>query len=165
MWTYRRTDTLEVVGLSDSDYTGCVDDKKSTSDYIFMMAEGVVSWKSVNQTLTASSTMAAKYVACYETTCHTIWLRNFISALEVVHFISRPLKLFCDNYTSVSFSMNTKSTSRSKHVDVKFFFVKEEVVKSLISIEHTHTTSMLADPLTKGLPICVFQEPSPTWDF
>ena len=50
------------------------------------------------------------------------------------------------------------STSRSKDIDVKFFFIKEKVAESHISIEHTPTTSILADPLTKGLPICVFQE-------
>ena len=86
-----------------------------------MMVEGVVLWKSVKQTLTASSTMEAAYVACYEATCHAIWLRNSISTLEVVHSISKPLKLFYDNYAVVSFSRNT---SRSKHIDVKFFFVK-----------------------------------------
>ena len=63
-------------------------------------------------------------MACYEATCHPIWLRNFISALEVVHSISRPLKLLCDNSASVSSSRNTRSTSRSKHIDLKFFFVK-----------------------------------------
>ena len=156
--TYRHTGTLGVVGFSDSNYVGYVDDKKFTSGYIFMMAEGVVSWKSFKQTLTASSTMEAEYVACYEAICHAIWLRNFISALEVVHSISKPLKLFCDNSVAVYFSRNTRSTSRSKHIDVKFFFVKEKVVESLISVEHTPTTSMLVDPLTKGLPICVFQE-------
>ena len=97
-------------------------------------------------------------MACYETTCHAIWLRNFISTLEVVHSFFRPLKLLCDNFTVISFSKNTRSTSRSKHFVVKFFFVKEKVVESLISVEHTLTTSMLADSLTKGLPICVFQE-------
>ena len=97
--------------------------------------------------------MEAEYVACYEATCHAIWLRNFISHLEVVHSISRPLKLFCDNSAIVSFSRNTRSTSCSKHIDVKFFFVKEKVVESLISVEHMPTTGMLADPLTKGLPI------------
>ena len=55
-----------------------MDDKKSTSGYIFMMAEGVVSWKSVKYTLTASSIKATEYMVCYETTCHAIWLRNFI---------------------------------------------------------------------------------------
>ena len=158
MLTYRRTDTLKVVGFSDSNYAGCTNDKKSTFGYIFMMGKGVLSWKSVKQTLKASSTMEAEYVACYEATCHVIWLQNFISALGVIHSISRPLKLFCDNSAGVSFSRNTRSTSRSKHIDVKFHFVKENVVKSLISVEHTPTTSMFADPLTRDLPICVFQE-------
>ena len=74
MLTYRRTDTLKVDGLSDSDYVACVDDEKSTFGYIFMMVKGVVSWKTVKQTLTASSTMEVEYLACYEATCHEIWL-------------------------------------------------------------------------------------------
>ena len=69
-------------------------------------------------------------MACYEATCHAIWLRNFISSLEIVHSISRPLKLFCDNSATVYFSKNTRSTSRSKHIDVKFFFVKEKAAES-----------------------------------
>ena len=66
--------------------------------------------------------MTTKYVACYKATCHAIWLWNFISALEVNHAISRPLKLFFDNSVAVSFSRNTRSTSRFKNIDVKFFF-------------------------------------------
>ena len=81
-------------------------------------------------------------MTCYEATCHAIWLRNFISTLKVVHSISRSVKLFYDNSTIVSFSRNTKNTSRFKHIDVKFFFVKEKVAESLISVEHTPTTSM-----------------------
>ena len=158
MLTYRRTDAFEVVGFSDSNYVGCVDDKKSTFGYIFMMVEGAVSWKSVKQTLTTFSTLEVEYVACYEATCHAIWLRNFISSLEVVHLISRPLKLFYDNSVAVYFSRNTKSTYCLKHIDVKFFFVKEKVLDSLISVEHAPTTSMLADPLTEDLPICLFQK-------
>ena len=112
MLTYRCIDTLRVVGFSDSNYAGCVDDKKSTYDYTFIMAEGAISWKSVKQTLTTSFTMEAKYMVYYEATCHAIWLRNFISALEVVPSISRLLKLFCDNSAAISFSRNTRSTSR-----------------------------------------------------
>ena len=102
--------------------------------------------------------METEYVACYEATCHAIWLRNFILALEVVHSISRLLKLLYDNSIVISFFRNTRSTSHYKHIDVTFFFVKEKVAKSLISVEHMPTTSMLADPLTKNLHICVFQE-------
>lgn len=158
MLTYQRTSLLDVVGFCDADFAGCIDDKKSTTGYIFMMAGGAVSWKSVKQTLTASSTMEAEYVACYEACCHAMWMRNFISALGVVDSISRPLKLFCDNSAAVAFSKNTRSISRSKHIDVKFYFVKEKVAESLIDIEHMSTKSMLADPLTKGLPIIAFQE-------
>ena len=68
------------------------------------------------------------------------------------------LKLFYDNSIAVSSSGNTNSTSRSKQIDMKFFFVKEKVAQSFISVEHTTMTNMLADPLTKGLPICVFQK-------
>ena len=140
-----------MVGFSDSDYASYVDNKKNPlKGYIFMMAEGVV-----KQTLIASYTKA-KYVVCYKATCHAIWFQNFISVLEVVHSIFRLLKLFSDNSATVSFFRNTRSTHRSKHIDVKLFFVKRKVVESLISIEYTPMTSMLADPLTKGLSICVF---------
>ena len=73
-------------------------------------------------------------MACYEATYHAIWLWSIISSLEGVHSISRLLKLFCDNSVVVYFSRNTRRTSHSKHIDVKFFFVKEKVAKSPISI-------------------------------
>ncbi|RVW12961.1 Retrovirus-related Pol polyprotein from transposon TNT 1-94 [Vitis vinifera] len=149
MLTYQRTSLLDVVGFCDADFAGCIDDKKSTTGYIFMMAGGAVSWKSVKQTLTASSTMEAEYVACYEACCHAMWMRNFVSALGVVDSISRPLKLFCDNSAAVAFSKNTRSISRSKHIDVKFYFVKEKVAESLIDIEHMSTkrkSSLIVHP-------------------
>ena len=121
-----------------------------------MMAGGAVSWKSVKQTLTTSSTMEAAYMACYEATCQEIWLQNFISALGVVDSISRPLKLYCDNFAAVSFSKNTMSTSRSKHIDIKYYFIKEKAIEALIAIEFKPTTSIVAYPLTIGLHICVF---------
>ena len=158
MLTYQRTSLLDVVGFCDADFAGCIDDKKSTTGYIFMMAGGAVSWKSVKQTLTASSTIEAEYVACYEACCHAMWMRNFVSALGVVDSISKPLKLFCDNSAAIAFSKNTRSISRSKHIDVKFYFVKEKVAESLIDIEYMSTKGMLADPLTKGLPMLAFQE-------
>ncbi|KAL5567939.1 hypothetical protein UlMin_024514 [Ulmus minor] len=158
MLTYWRTNNLDIVGFCDANFEGCMDDKNFTIGYIFMMAGGAISWKSIKQTLIASSTMETKYVACYETTFNAMWLQNFISALGVVDSFTRPLKLYCDNSTDVSFSRNIRSTYHSKHIDVKFYFVKEKVVEGLISVEYMSTNNMLADSLTKGLPICVFQE-------
>ena len=97
-------------------------------------------------------------MTCYKAICHGIWLQNFISTLGVVHFISISLKLFCNNSIAISFSRNTSNTFSSKRIDAKFYFVEEIGAKSLISVEHTPITSMLTDPLTKGLHICVFQE-------
>ena len=68
MLTYRQTNTLDIVGFSDIDYASCVDNKKSTSSYIFVMAGGAISQKRINQTLTVSYSMEAKYVACYKAT-------------------------------------------------------------------------------------------------
>ncbi|KAL4342439.1 hypothetical protein GQ457_08G014610 [Hibiscus cannabinus] len=74
MLTYKRSDHLEVIGYSDSDFAGCVDSRKSTSGYIFMFASGAISWRSIKQTLTATSTMEAEFVSCFEATSHGIWV-------------------------------------------------------------------------------------------
>ena len=157
MLTYKRSYQLEVTGYSDSDFAGCPDDIKSTSGFIFMMARGAVSWKSVKQTLTATSTMEAEYVTCYEATCQAMWLKKLIFGFHIVESISKPLVIYCDNTTAVHFSQNNRSATRSKHFDIKYLFVKEKVREFQTRIEYTATGHMLADPLTKGLPIGVYQ--------
>ena len=72
MLMYRQTNELEVISYSDSDFAGCVHSQKSTSGYIFMFAGGAVSWRSTKQTLTAISTMEAKFVSYFEATSHGI---------------------------------------------------------------------------------------------
>uniref|UniRef100_A0A2N9IWZ4 Integrase catalytic domain-containing protein n=1 Tax=Fagus sylvatica TaxID=28930 RepID=A0A2N9IWZ4_FAGSY len=125
----RRSNLLEVVGYADADYAGCADDLKSTSGYVFMLAGGVISWKSVKQTLTASSTMQAEYVACYEATLQAVWLRNFISRLEIVDSISKPLTIYNDNSAVVCFSKNNKRSSGSKHMHIKYLVVREKILE------------------------------------
>ncbi|XP_047326735.1 secreted RxLR effector protein 161-like [Impatiens glandulifera] len=158
MLTYKKSDQLEIVGYSDSDFAGCQDSRRSTSGYIFMLAGGAISWKSVKQTLIASSTMAAEFIACHEASNHRIWLRNFVTGLKIVKGIERPLKLFCDNKSAVMYSNNNRSSTKSKHIDIKFLVVKERVQSGHLYIEHIGTNSMIADPLTKELPPKVFLE-------
>ncbi|XP_068647065.1 secreted RxLR effector protein 161-like [Aristolochia californica] len=83
MLTYQRSDSLEIIEFFDSDFAGCQDSRCSTSGYIFMLGEGAISWKSAKQTLIASSTMAAEFIACFEASNHGIWLRNFVTGLRV----------------------------------------------------------------------------------
>ena len=72
MIMYRQIVNLDVIAYSDSDFAGCVDSRKSTSGYIFMMAGGAISWRSVKQTLTATSTMEAEFISCFEATSHGV---------------------------------------------------------------------------------------------
>ena len=104
MLTYRRYDHLEVIGYLDSDFAGCVDTRKSTFGYLYLLAGGAISWKSAKQTFIATSTMEAEFVACSEAMVQAKWPRNFILGLGVDDSIARPLKIYCDNSTAVFFS-------------------------------------------------------------
>ncbi|KAL2237853.1 UNVERIFIED_CONTAM: Retrovirus-related Pol polyprotein from transposon TNT 1-94 [Sesamum indicum] len=156
MLMYKRSYYLEVIGYLDSDYTGCIDTRKSKSGYVFLLAEGVVLWKSGKQSVIATSTMEAEFVACFEATVHGLWLRNFISRLGIVNSIAKPLRIYCDNFAAVFFSKNDKYSKSAKHMELKYLLVKEEVQKHRVSIEHINMDLIVADPLTKGLPPKIF---------
>ena len=72
MFMYRQTNNLDVIGYSDSYFVGYVDSRKSTSGYIFMMIGGIISSRSVKQTLNITSTMEAEFVSCFEATSHGV---------------------------------------------------------------------------------------------
>ena len=87
-----------------------------------------------------------------------IWLQNFITQLRIADGIKKPLRINCDNKAAELYSKNNRSSSKSKHIDIKFLVVKERVQSFQVSIEHISTNSMIADPLTKGLPLKVYHE-------
>ena len=158
MLTFKRSNYLKVIGYFDSDFARCVDSRKSTFGYLFLLPGGTISWKSAKQTIIASSTMEAKFVACFEATIHGLWLRNFILGLGIVDTIAKPLKFFCDNSAAVFFSKNDRYSNGAKHIKTKYFVDEEEVQKQRVSIEHINTELMIADSLTKGLPPKTFKE-------
>ena len=102
--------------------------------------------------------MYVEFVACYEATGQVNWLKKFIPELKVVNDIYKPLKLHCDNEPAVCYAHNNKSSGAAKHIDTKFYFVKDKVRDHSISLEHISTKKILADPLIKGLPPNVFRE-------
>ena len=79
------------------------------------------------------------------------WLKKFIPGLKVVDDIYRPLKLYCDNNPAVQYAHNNKSSGAIKHIDLKYYVVKDKVRDHVISLEHISTEKMLVGPLTKGL--------------
>ena len=116
-----------------------------------MLAKGAISWKSAKEFIIATSIMEAEFVACFEVTVHALWLRNFISGLNIVDNIASPLKIYYDNSAAVFFSKNDKYSKGAKHMDLKYLSVKDEVQKQRVSIENIGTNQMIADPLTKEL--------------
>jgi hypothetical protein len=158
MLTYKRTDNLEVIGYSDSDFEGCVDSKKSTSGYVFTLANEAISWKSSKQRITTSSTMYTEFIACYGVLGRAMWLKIFIPGLRVIDSISKPLTIYCDNKVVFFFSHNNKSSGASKHIDLRYLVVRERVQDCIINLEHIGTKEMLTNPLTKGLPPHIFEE-------
>jgi hypothetical protein len=128
MLTYEKLDApLEIVDYLDSDFAGCLDTEKSTSRYIFTLANGAISWKSSKQTITTSSTMYAEFVACYEAIRQAEWFKKFVSGLRVVDSIEKPLKIYCDNESAVQYSYNNKKSDVVKHIKIKCYVVKEKI--------------------------------------
>ena len=78
--------------------------------------------------------------------------------MKVVDDIYRPLKLYCDNNPTVQYAHNNKSSGAVKHIDIKYYVVKDKVQDQVISLEHISTEKMLVDPFTKGLPPNMFRE-------
>ena len=119
MLTYRKSDALKIVGYSDAELAGCKDTRRFMSGYIFILAGGAISWRSLKQTIVASSTMYVEFIACYEVTGQALWLKKFILGLKVVDSIEKPLKLYCDNEPAISYSYNNRSSGAAKHIDIK----------------------------------------------
>ena len=97
---------------------------------------GAISWKNSKQSVTASSTMYAEFVACYEASVQVEWLKKFIPGLRVVDSIQRPLIMYCDNEPAVFYAHNNKSSGTAKHIDIKFYVVEEKIQNHSITLEH-----------------------------
>ena len=123
-----------------------------------MLASGAVSWRSLKQTLTTTSTMEVEFVSYFEATLYGAWLKSFITGLRIIDSIQRPLRLYCDNLVAIFLTKNEKSGSRSKHIDIKSLATRELVKEHKVVIEHISTELMVADPLTKGMPIKTFKD-------
>jgi hypothetical protein len=102
--------------------------------------------------------MQAEVIACYEATGQAVWLKNFVPGLRIVGSISKPLTMYCDNQAAVLFFGNNKPTDGSKHLNPKYYIVKDRTQDQTIKVEHISTKLMLVDSLTKGLPHNLFKQ-------
>ncbi|XP_044475753.1 secreted RxLR effector protein 161-like [Mangifera indica] len=142
---------LTLKGYSDSDFQSDVDDRKSTSAFIFVCNGGAVSWKSAKQSTTADSTTEAEYIAASEAAKEAVWMRKFATELGVVPQMSQPVILFCDNTGAIAQAKEPRAHQKSKHVQRKYHILREFVGAGDIVIQKIASADNLADPLTKAL--------------
>jgi hypothetical protein len=138
-----------LVGYSDSDLGGDVDERKSTAGVIFFLGEMVISWSSQKQKAVALSTCEAEYMAGAAGACQAVWLRRLLDDIAGVNVQQPILKM--DNQSAIALSKNPVLHDRSKHIDTKFHFIRQCVEDGKISLEYVSTQEQLADILTKSL--------------
>ena len=139
----------EIQGYSDADWAGDTDDRKSTSGYLFLIAEGSVSWKSRKQSTVALSTAEAEYVALSAAVQECMWIQRLLS--ELGNPPHGPTTILEDNQSSIAMARNPQFHGRAKHIDIKHHFVREQVSNGSIKLQYCPTEDMLADVLMKGL--------------
>ncbi|GJW63375.1 retrovirus-related pol polyprotein from transposon TNT 1-94 [Tanacetum coccineum] len=135
--------------FSDSDQAGCLDSSKSTSGGIqFLGGDKLVSWSSKKQDCTSMSSAEAEYVSLSACCAQVLWLRTQLTDYGF-HFDKIPM--YCDSKAAIAISCNPVQHSRTKHIDVRYHFIKEHVEKGIVELFFVGTEYQLADLFTKAL--------------
>ena len=142
--------TGECVGYSDADWGGDRDDRKSTSGYLFQMSGGAVSWRSKKQTCVALSMAEAEYIALASATQEAMWMRQLIGEIGICQQLE-PTTIYEDTQSTICMAKNHQFHGRSKHISIKYHFVRDQVSKGAVTLRYCPTKDMIADILTKGL--------------
>nr|GEV38916.1 copia protein [Tanacetum cinerariifolium] len=148
LW-YTKDSGFELTGFSDADYTGCKDTFKSTSGGSQFLGEKLVSWSSKKQDCTTLSTAKAEYVSLSACCTQVLWIRTQLTDYGF-HF--NKILIYCDSKSAIAISCNPVQHSRTKHIDVRYHFIKEHVEKGTIELYFVKTDYQLADLFTKALP-------------
>ena len=153
---FEAADDFQLHGYSDADWAGCKDTRKSTSGQVFSIGNCTVSWRSRKQSIIALSTTEAEYVALCDAAQEAVWLRRLLG--DIGFKLSSATTIIEDNQGAICLSQNPKDHPRTKHIDIKYHYVREKVAEKQLTIQHCATGDMLADTLTKGLSKPAFEK-------
>lgn len=147
---YSKVSDFRLVGFTDSDWAGSLDDCKSTSGNVFNLGSGAISWSSKKQDIVALSSSEAEYMAATTSSCQAVWLRKLLADLQQEQI--GPTEIWCDNKATIAMTKNPAFHSRTKHIDTRYHFIHNLVIGGVISMEFCGTNDQVADVLTKSLP-------------
>ncbi|GKV07267.1 hypothetical protein SLEP1_g19063 [Rubroshorea leprosula] len=146
---YSSSSNCALVGYSDSDWGGDLDDRKSTTGYCFNFGSTACSWSSKKQSIVALSTCEVEYVAVASSACQAIWLQSLKNQVRVP--IEEPMKIFVDNISAINLAKNPVQHGRSKHIDIRFHYSRDLIDKRVIELKYYKSENQVADILTKPL--------------
>jgi len=145
-------------GFSDSDWAGDIDDRKSTSGFEFLLSKGAISWQASKQKVVALSTTEAEYLACCEASKEAVSLRRIYEDLTRISQngslppLLPPTMILVDNQGALGLIQNPRFHKRTKHIELKYHYIRQVSNQGLITIDYISTREMSADILTKPLP-------------
>ncbi|GJX76081.1 retrovirus-related pol polyprotein from transposon TNT 1-94, partial [Tanacetum coccineum] len=148
LW-YPKDNAMSLTAYADADHAGCQDSRRSTSGSAQFLGDRLVSWSSKKQRSTAISTTEAEYIAMSGCCAQILWMR---SQLKDYGFLFNKIPLYCDNKSAIALSCNNVQHSRSKHIDIRHHFIREQVENGVVELYFVETNYQLADILTKALP-------------
>ncbi|GJS76461.1 retrovirus-related pol polyprotein from transposon TNT 1-94 [Tanacetum coccineum] len=147
LW-YSKDSSIALTAFVDADHAGCQDTRHSTSGSIQLLGDRLVSWSSKRQKSAAISSTEAEYIALSDCCTQVLWMR---SQLTDYGFGFNKIPMYCDNKSVIALCCNSVQHSRSKHIDIRFHFIKEHVENGVIELYFVNTEYQLADIFTKAL--------------
>lgn len=147
---------INLVGFADSDWASDPVDRKSISGYVFMLSNGPISWKSKKQPTIALSSTEAEYISATLAVQESIWLRKLL--VELSHPQDNATIIYEDNQGCIALSKNAAHHNRTKHIDIKYHFIREKIANNIIKLIYIPTNENIADLFTKGLNRLKFEE-------
>ncbi len=153
---YKKGGDGGVMAYTDSDYAGDAEDRKSTSGYVFLMSSGAIAWSSKKQPIVTLSTTEAEFVAAAGCASQAIWMRRILKDLGHTQEDCTTIK--CDNSSTIKLSKNPVLHGRSKHIDVRFHFLRELAGKGEVELVYCRSEDQVADIMTKPLKLEAFQK-------
>lgn len=139
----------DIKAYTDADWASDVDSRKSCTGYVFTLSGAAISWRSMKQKTTALSSTEAEYIALSTTTQEAIWFQQLKDELGIKNDI--PLMIYCDNQSTIKLAENDGYQQRTKHIDIRYHFLREKIRNKIINVKFVNTEKNIADALTKAV--------------